>query len=92
MTDDTSTFGVTDSTPFGCIIYNGTEMPIAEVPDAFIRALSGYGHFPGHGRSVVTVPGRTWPHSPETCAPDEYATEWINNQTLVCLGCGLDVT
>lgn len=73
--------------------YSGAETRVADLPSTSLRASFGYGHFPGHNRSVVVVPGRTWPHTPETCSTDDYVEgEWLDEQTLVCRGCGLDCT
>lgn len=56
------------------------------------------GHGPGldyiaPGRTVVTVPGRTWPYQPELCPMGDKDTEWLDGGSiLVCVGCGLDGT
>lgn len=73
--------------------FNGVEMRIRDVPSAFVRAGLGVGHFPGHCRQVVEVPGRTFPHTPETCLVDMHKGEWLPDGTqLYCTGCGLDGT
>ncbi len=76
------------------IEYNGINMPVSDVPDALSRAFLGYGHFPADvaHRKVITVTGRTWAHTPDTCLTDEYRGEWLNEDILVCTGCGLDCT
>jgi hypothetical protein len=75
---------------------DGVEMKIRDVPDPFLRAMWGYGHFAVEiaQRPVITVPGRTWPYTPETCLTDDYTfkCEWLDEQTMVCPGCGLDCT
>jgi len=77
--------------PDEIVEFNGQSMAIKDVPDKHIRAMLGYGH--GYtGRPVVEG---EWAYTPDTClltGPTE-GTKWINdNQTLVCTGCGLDVT
>jgi hypothetical protein len=75
---------------------NGVAMRICDVPDAGLRALWGYGHFPYDlaNRQVMQVEGRTWPYTPDTCRADNYGTqgEWITPEVLVCPGCGMDFT
>lgn len=45
------------------------------------------------GRTVVDVPDRVWPAArPEDCTDESGQGEWINNELLVCRGCGLDCT
>jgi hypothetical protein len=92
MSADTPAFAINDATPLGYVNYNGVDMPVSQVPNAVVRALMGHGHFPDHGRAVVAVPGRQWPHTPETCLTENYKTEWLDPETLVCQGCGLDVS
>ena len=78
------------------IDYNGVALKISEVPDVYDRAMLGYGHWPSEiaQRPVVTMSGRVWPYSPETCLTDDYifTCEWFDEHTLVCPGCGLDCT
>jgi hypothetical protein len=82
------------TSPAGQVLveFNGTIMTMAELPDTGLRATCDYGHFPARNRVPVHVPGRSWPWSPSTCSPDDYPTEWINSEILVCTGCGLDCT
>jgi len=45
------------------------------------------------GRTVVTVPGRTWLYPPAQCPMGNTDTEWLDGGSiLVCVGCGLDGT
>lgn len=46
------------------------------------------------GRGVINIPGRTWDYTPATCPLDDAARgEWVlDDQFLVCPGCGLDCT
>lgn len=76
------------------IDYNGVNMAVADIPDAWLRAMLGYGHLPSMvgRRPVLDIPGRTWPYAPATCPTDDYKGEWIDPQHLVCAGCGLDCT
>lgn len=75
---------------------DGVPTPISELPDANLRAESGYGHFPYdvERRRVVEVAGRAWPYTPTTCLVDRYGGrgEWLDESTLFCPGCGLDFT
>lgn len=75
---------------------DGQYMRIRDVPDDFLRAMWGYGHFPSDlaNRQVVRVAGRNWPYTPDTCRVAHYGTqgEWITPEVLVCSGCGMDFT
>lgn len=77
--------------PNEVIEYNGSPMRIKDVPDTATRHFLGLGHF---REDRPTLPG-AWPYSPENCIytdPCE-GNKWVNGgQTLVCTGCGLDVT
>jgi hypothetical protein len=74
--------------------HDDNPMRVADLPDPTERALFGYGHFPYDikHRKVITVPGREWPYTPDTCHTDEHAGEWLNPYVLVCTGCGMDFT
>ena len=73
--------------------HNGQYMKIRDIPDQYVRAGMGVGHWPNHGRSVPLFVDRKFPHTPETCLVDIAETEWVNNgKILICCGCGLDVT
>jgi hypothetical protein len=73
--------------------YNGKPTRIADIADPHMRAMEGYGHFPGHGRKVLDLHGRKFPHTPETCLTDLYSCKWTDdNMALMCTGCGLDCT
>lgn len=74
---------------------NGKLTAIKDIPNANLRATFGVGHFPGHGREVVSVPNRVFEFTPETCLTDLYSGrgEWVNDgKNLICRGCGLDCT
>lgn len=85
--------------------YNGMYMKIKDIPDPYVRAGLGVGHWPNHGRPVVELEDREFPLTPDTCLVDIYGGEWIKMgecdacetlnyccERLVCTGCGLDCT
>lgn len=75
---------------------DGQPMRIRDIPDAFLRAMLGCGHFPYDlaRRSIIHVNGRNWPYAPEVCRVANYDSrgEWITPEVLVCPGCGMDFT
>jgi hypothetical protein len=72
---------------------------IENLPTAELRALSGYGHFQPFQCPVIYRPdGVAWAYTPNMClvaggakgkAPSGV---WIDEEHLVCPGCGLDCT
>jgi hypothetical protein len=79
--------------PERTIEFDGKEMAIKDVPDAYTREMLGYGH------SSFDVQNRTrWPeigeYEPGKCLrADELKGIWINKgENLACPGCGLDFT
>jgi hypothetical protein len=69
---------------------DGTEVAVSEIPNAEMRAVLGMGHHPRHvaGRKIHLG---TFRYNVDTCREDERRTEW-RGTTLVCTGCGLDVS
>lgn len=85
--------------PMEKINFNGVNMRILDLPGSDHQAMMGYGHFPG----VLGVPlprpdGVEWAYTPETCqvsSGKQGVTPlgvWIDEEHLVCPGCGLDLT
>lgn len=51
------------------------------------------GEFIAPGRLVAVLPQRSWPSTPEQCTAGNRDTEWIlDDQVLLCTGCGIDAT
>jgi hypothetical protein len=58
-------------------------------------AMFGYGHLPGPGESWRKVIPGAYPYTPRTCRRGDglHPGTWLSGgTTLVCGGCGLDVT
>jgi hypothetical protein len=74
------------------VTYKGVAMAVADVPNPYLRAMLGYGHYPDHNRPVLAG---GWPWTPATCPTDDYPESvgiWLDEEHLACRGCGLDIT
>lgn len=80
--------------PTQLISYDGKVYKIEDLPTADLRALAGYGHFQPFRREVIYRPdGVEWPYTPNMCLIASGGRGvWIDPETLVCPGCGLDFT
>jgi hypothetical protein len=73
---------------------NGVPTKVKDMKMPAARATFGYGHFPEDIALRPVCPGE-WPYTPDTCPTDDYRFDnlWTpDGTTLMCRGCGLDVT
>lgn len=79
--------------------YDGQDYHLEDLPTAHLRAMHGYGHFrPFHSPVIARPDNKPWPYTPNMCLVAGGALGqtplgvWIDDQHLVCPGCGLDCT
>ncbi|WP_158892663.1 hypothetical protein [Amycolatopsis anabasis] len=59
----------------------------------FVACHGPYREYVYPGRRVVKIPGREWPAAmPEACTDTSNRGEWLNDDILICPGCGVDCT
>lgn len=75
--------------------YNGKDIKIKNIPNTVDKFMLGYGHNPIYmeeERGVIPSYLEPYRFTPDTCNTDYVGTTWLGEDTLICTGCGLDVT